>query len=313
MPKKQRIKASASAGGSITPSGIVEIKYGRDQSFTITPDTGYHVDDVLVDGISVGAVTTYTFAGVVAYHAISVSFTINVYTISTTVIPAGAEEIITPYGEILVEHGADQTFLIGNLPGYFIVSLKVDGVGVAAGSYTFTEVVANHQISIDAQPIPHYIVASAGVGGSIEPYGSVEVMHRYSRTFSIIPDTGYHVDDVLVDSVSVGAVTSYTFTADTFTEIGPYHTISVSFAINVYTIKASAGVGGSITPSGAILVEHGADQIFGILPDVHLHVSDVIVDGSSVGPVSKYSFRDIITDHRIQAIFSKHERQLRQT
>ncbi len=55
------ITASAGTGGAIDPSGAVSVDLGADQAFTITPNTGYHVADVLVDSVTVGAVTTYTF------------------------------------------------------------------------------------------------------------------------------------------------------------------------------------------------------------------------------------------------------------
>ena len=58
--------------------------YGADQTFTITPDASYHVADVLVDGVSVGAVTSYTFTNVTADHTIEASFAINTYTITAT-------------------------------------------------------------------------------------------------------------------------------------------------------------------------------------------------------------------------------------
>ncbi len=69
------ITASAGAGGSIDPAGTVCVSYGSDQVFTITPDAGYQVAEVLVDGASVGAVTSYTFTCVTADHTIAASFT----------------------------------------------------------------------------------------------------------------------------------------------------------------------------------------------------------------------------------------------
>ena len=60
--------------GSIAPSGQVTVAPGADQTFTITPDAGYKVADVLVDGSSVGAVTSYTFRAVTAPHTIAASF-----------------------------------------------------------------------------------------------------------------------------------------------------------------------------------------------------------------------------------------------
>ena len=68
------IVASAGAGGNINPAGTISLSYGAGQAFTITPDAGYQVADVLVDGASVGAVTSYTFTTVTADHTIVASF-----------------------------------------------------------------------------------------------------------------------------------------------------------------------------------------------------------------------------------------------
>ena len=69
------IKATAGAGGSISPSGNVSVREGRDQTFTITPDKGYAVANVKIDGRSIGAVKSYTFENVKRAHTIEVSFT----------------------------------------------------------------------------------------------------------------------------------------------------------------------------------------------------------------------------------------------
>ena len=68
------IKASAGNGGIISPSGNVSVKRGEDQSFHINPINGYRISDVIVDGKSVGAVSTYTFDSVKANHTIQVKF-----------------------------------------------------------------------------------------------------------------------------------------------------------------------------------------------------------------------------------------------
>ena len=68
------IKATAGAGGSISPSGNVSVREGRDQTFTITPDKGYAVANVKIDGKSIGAVKSYTFENVRRNHTIEVSF-----------------------------------------------------------------------------------------------------------------------------------------------------------------------------------------------------------------------------------------------
>jgi hypothetical protein len=68
------ITASAGSGGTIFPSGSVQIASGGSQTFTITPSNGYEVNSTLVDGTNMGALTTYTFSNVAADHTISASF-----------------------------------------------------------------------------------------------------------------------------------------------------------------------------------------------------------------------------------------------
>jgi hypothetical protein len=72
--KTYTIKATAGTGGSITPSGTVKVNYGANKTFAITPNSGYEILDVKVDGVSKGAITTYTFTNVTANHTISATF-----------------------------------------------------------------------------------------------------------------------------------------------------------------------------------------------------------------------------------------------
>lgn len=73
---------------------------------------------------------------------------------------------------------------------------------------------------------------------------------------------------------------------------------------NVDTITASAGTGGSIVPVGSVAVGHGWDQVFTINPSSGYAVSDVLVDGVSVGAQYSYTFTNVTTDHTISASFT---------
>ncbi|MFM8560110.1 MAG: beta strand repeat-containing protein, partial [bacterium] len=83
------IAASAGANGAISPTGTVAVAAGATPTFTITPNTGYSVQDVLVNGVSVGAVTSYTFAPVGANQTIAASFAINQYTLTLNTVGSG--------------------------------------------------------------------------------------------------------------------------------------------------------------------------------------------------------------------------------
>ena len=119
------------------------------------------------------------------------------------------------------------------------------------------------------------------------------------QSFTISPAPCYHVADVLVDGSSVGAVTSYSFST-----VGANHTINASFAIDPYTITASAGPNGAISPSGAATVGCGSSATYTLTPDPCYHVADVLVDGGSVGAVASYTFNTVGASHTIAVSFS---------
>jgi len=291
------ITASAGDGGSISPMGDVGVSHGGSQTFNITPNVGYEINDVLVDGGSVGAASSYTFTNVTANHTIHADFSLNKYTITAS---AGGGGSISPVGAVVVSHGQSQGFNITPNAGYEINDVLVDGSSVGAvSSYTFTNVTANHTIHADFGLNKYTITASAGGGGSISPDGDVVVSHGQSQTFNITPNVGYAISDVVVDGTPVGLVSSYTFT-----NVTGNHWIHAAFNMIQYTITASAGSGGSISPVGDVVVSHGQSQGFNITPDAGYEINDVLVDGSSVGPVSSYTFTNVTDDHTIHANFT---------
>jgi hypothetical protein len=296
-PVTYSIAASAGAGGSITPSGTATVTSGGSASYTITPAAGYKISGVTVDGASVGAVSTYAFSNVTANHSISATFAVTSYSIAAT---AGTGGTITPSGTATLAPGGAATYSIAPVLGYTLSSVVVDGVSVGAvTSYSFSNVTANHTIQAFFVPKTFSIAASAGTGGSITPSGTVTVPQGSTATFAVAPATGYKISAVTVDGISVGAVSSYTFST-----IGLNHTISAAFAPVSYTITASAGTGGSITPSGASSVAGGGAQTYSITPATGYKISGVTVDGASVGAVSSYSFSSIAANHTIAASFS---------
>ena len=105
--------------------------------------------------------------------------------------------------------------------------------------------------------------------------------------------------NVTVDGTSVGAVTSYTFS-----NVTANHTIAATFAIDTFTVTASAGANGSISPSGTVTVNRGASQTFTITPATGYHVANVMVDGTSVGAVTSYTFSNVTANHTIAATFT---------
>jgi len=250
-PPSYTITTSAGTGGSISPSSP-SVESGSSQTFTITPNTGYNVSDVKVDGTSVGAVTSYTFNNVSAAHTISATFAKKTYKITTT---AGTGGSISPSNPN-VEHGTNKAFTITPNAGYQISDVKVDGTSVGAvSSYTFSNVTATHTIAATFALKTYTITATAGSHGSISP-ASASVTHGGSQTFTITPATGYNIEDVKVDGVSVGAVSNYTFS-----NVTAAHTISATFVsaqTQPYITSAAITYGGSqVGPSNKVPAGQG--------------------------------------------------------
>ena len=96
------ITATAGEHGAISPSGVQNLASGGNKTFTITPDAGYHVADVLVDGASVGPVSSYAFSDVAADHTIDVVFAIDTSAIMLT----SPSATTLGYGSDVRDHGS---------------------------------------------------------------------------------------------------------------------------------------------------------------------------------------------------------------
>lgn len=158
------------------------------------------------------------------------------------------------------------------------------------------------------------IFVVAGAGGSISPAGVigpdfpstpvVSVAQGSSQTFTITPNAGASVLDVLVDGLSVGAVTSYTFNLPVTSK---NHSIEASFTEpEMIVVKTVAGAGGSISPAGPISVPRGSDQTLNIIPDAGYHVLDVVVTfggNTHLGGVKSYTFTNLQHNQTITASF----------
>ena len=148
------------------------------------------------------------------------------------------------------------------------------------------------------------VKASAGEGGTITPSGDVLVAHGNSAVFTITPEKGYHVKEVLADNKAV----TLTDNQYTFTDVKEPHTISASFEkdITTITISASAGEGGTISPSGEVTAEIGSSVEFTVTPDDGYHVKEVLADDAVVSLTDgKYVFNEVKESHTIYASFEK--------
>lgn len=220
------ITSSAGGYGSISPSGTVSLTEGQSKTFTISPNSGFHIQDVLVDGADIGASSEYTFNEISANHTIHATFASNPVTLHTIAASDDGHGSITPKGNVTVIEGNNQNFTITPNSGYHIAGVLVDGQSVAKNSvYEFPNVTEGHTISASFAANMFTVTATPGSNGSITP-GTVSVAQGTGKTFTIAAGSGYEISDVVVDNQSVGAVTYYTFN-----NISANHTIAASFKV----------------------------------------------------------------------------------
>ncbi len=228
------ISASINGNGSISPAGTITVTEGSDQSFTIAPSSGSYIVDVLVDGVSIGADSTYKFIQVSQNHTISADFAYYTYTISASADIGGN---ISPTGSISVDHGSNQGYIITPDVGYQVANVLVDGFSVGpVSSYTFDQVVEDHTIRATFIADTVTITSSAGTNGTISPSGTLSLPIGSSQTFTISPDRGFVNSDVLVDGASIGAIDTYTLS-----NVTGNHTISAVFTAENQLPTADAG------------------------------------------------------------------------
>ncbi|NTW27547.1 MAG: hypothetical protein HGA36_04440 [Candidatus Moranbacteria bacterium] len=242
------IIASTGANGTISPIGTRVIAAGGSQTYTFPPDPGYQVSNVIVDNGSVGSPSSYTFPNLSNNHTISVSFSAIPRNIVTT---AGANGTVSPLGSIWISNGLSQ--LVEIKPNSCYKSnVTVDGTSLGSLlSYPFNNVTANHTLSATFSPLTFSINATAGAGGTISLPGYSFAACGSSPTYTFKPNSGYFVSNVLVNGVSVGAPSSYTFPSlnanvtigVTFSNLGDnYFTWNNSTVSSVWTMDNSGNM-----------------------------------------------------------------------
>ena len=196
--------------------------------------------------------------------------------------------------------------------GYHFKEWQVISGGVTIKDNKFLMPSANVEVKAifekDAPPAPtEFIVTFDGNGGT----PSVGSMTTTNRKLTSLPSASrrgsYSFDGWYTEKSGGTKITTATvFSANTtvyahWTYIGGGGSSGYSY----YTIKATAGTGGSISPSGNVSVREDRDQTFTITPDKGYAVANVKIDGKSIGAVKSYTFENVSRTHTIEVIFMK--------
>ena len=242
------VTATAGANGSITPASQ-SVHYNTAAQFTVTPATGYMVDTISgCGGVSNVGGSTWATTNPVTYNcAVNVTFSVAQLTVTATSVGNGT---VTP-PSVNVQYGQAATFTATPASAeYEVVAVTGNCPSLPGGwfgnTYLITNITQNCQVEFEFALITHAVSVSTSMLNGNIVLDSGTVVHGQPAGFTVVPDTGYHLDGSVTGTPACGTInlTGSTGTTGPITSAGCE--LSADFAINQYTItvNVSGGNGG---------------------------------------------------------------------
>lgn len=208
---------------------------------------------------------------------------------------------IDPSGAVKVEEGKDQVFTIQPYEGFEVKEVFVNGESVGAVTeYKFEAVRADASIEVFFAEKEAVQADKTKLNESI---AAAEELLKHAEDY--VPEDVQNLMEVLDAAKAVAADPAATQETVDAAQNALDAAMSIAPIQKEFTIMAAAGEGGSITPCGTVKVERGMSQTFVIQPEEGYVISDVLVNGQSVGAVAEYTFCDVNADANITALFQK--------
>ena len=209
------------------------------------------------------------------------------------------------------ERGAAEMVGVLMLISIFVVVIAVIAIGLFSSSHPDKNLAVNLQITNESKLVKLYHAGGDSLQqDKIQIY--VDGTLRTAQFMGFDPDNTWSAGEVLsytADTMPSKVDVVYTESpkhgtnAALITSVLLGDKTSVQPDVTVFTISASAGSGGTITPTGSVKVNAGNSQTFTIAPNAGYSLLDVAVDGASQGPISSYPFTNVGSDHSISATF----------
>lgn len=208
---------------------------------------------------------------------------------------------IDPSGAVKVEEGKDQVFTIQPYEGFEVKEVFVNGESVGAVTeYKFEAVRADASIEVFFAEKEAVQADKTKLNESI---AAAEELLKHAEDY--VPEDVQNLMEVLDAAKAVAADPAVTQETVDAAQNALDAAMNIAPIQKEFTIMAAAGEGGSITPCGTVKVERGMSQTFAIQPKEGYVISDVLVNGQSVGAVAEYTFCDVNADANITALFQK--------
>ena len=208
---------------------------------------------------------------------------------------------IDPSGAVKVEEGKDQVFTIQPYEGFEVKEVFVNGESVGAVTeYKFEAVRADASIEVFFAEKEAVQADKTKLNESI---AAAEELLKHAEDY--VPEDVQNLMEVLDAAKAVAADPAATQETVDAAQNALDAAMNIAPIQKEFAIMAAAGEGGSIIPCGTVKVERGMSQTFVIQPEEGYVISDVLVNGQSVGAVAEYTFCDVNADANITALFQK--------
>lgn len=208
---------------------------------------------------------------------------------------------IDPSGAVKVEEGKDKVFTIQPYEGFEVKEVFVNGESVGAVTeYKFEAVRADASIEVFFAEKEAVQADKTKLNESI---AAAEELLKHAEDY--VPEDVQNLMEVLDAAKAVAADPAATQETVDAAQNALDAAMNIAPIQKEFAIMAAAGEGGSITPCGTVKVERGMSQTFVIQPEEGYVISDVLVNGQSVGAVAEYTFCDVNADANITALFQK--------
>lgn len=288
------VTATVSGGhGTVSPLSQ-KIKPNTRATITIKPDTGYHLETILDNGVKMKVTSPYAIPIVTEDHQVEFTFAINTYSINASV--SGGHGKVSPSSQT-VNHAEKATITITPDEGYKITGIMDNGNSISISNpLVLANVSATHNIVVAFTTFT-VTASTTGSHGTVTPLLQT-VQSGGKATIKITPDIGYQIDKIYDNDKEVKVANPYIITGVTSNR-----KIVVSFTTAVLTIKASvAGGHGSVSPEVSQVLYMGTVRL-NITPDDGYHITGITDNGITIPSKEIIYLRDVTVDHTIQVSF----------
>jgi len=323
-PTSYSLSITVSGGGKVTCLGNTVIggatksftvDNGSSATLTLTPNSGYRVKSVVVNGTDVTASVVnnkYTISDINKNTTVSVTFEVippNTYTL--TILSSGGGTIsrngimVYSTNKFDVDEGTSHTLTFTPNSGYRLKSVVVNGVDVTASvvnnQYTIINISQNTTVSVTYETIPQYTLSLVASGNGDVKYKSITIRNKsqewvnipegYSLTFELIPDEGYRVASVKENNKDVtSSIVDNLYTVSNIKEDKQLEVLFEVVPPTTYSLSITSSTGGSVAYAGNTIsgttksytVNVGTSTTLAFTPNSGYRLKSVVVNGVDV-------------------------------